>query len=406
MISVLVSIPKVLHDTLQNALSDTKKFDKMESKLSKTTTTIFTVMSSLAQEVGAINLSQGFPDFEVDQALKDLVKDAIDRGQNQYGPMMGLPSLREKIAEKIFTCYGRTTDPNTEITITTGASQALNTMITALIKTGDEVIVIEPAYDSYIPSILVNGGIPVTYEMKAPDFKIDWSAIESKVSDKTKLLIINTPHNPTGTILQKEDIDAVEAIVLRHGIYLMSDEVYEHLIYDGHIHQSVLAKPSIKDKTIAVFSFGKTFHATGWKVGYIVCPPELSSEFRKIHQFTVFSVNTPVQYALASYLEYPEKWQSLPTFYQEKRDFLNERIQSIPLKPYPCKGTYFQLFDYSQVSDLPDTAFAIWLTKNIGVATIPLSPFYNSGLDQKLIRICFAKKCETIEEALRRLRKL
>ncbi len=376
------------------------------SKLKGTTTTIFTIMSSLATEHKAINLSQGFPDYPVDPILKALVNDAIQNDHNQYAPMAGVPALRNCIAHKINQIYGATIHPDTEITITTGASQAISSAITALISQGDEVVVIEPAYDSYIPSVLVNGGIVRSYEMTAPEFKVDWQEVASLMNDKTRMLIINNPHNPSGTRFTKEDIDQIEQLVCEHDILLLSDEVYEHLVYDGEEHHSILSRPALKDRALVAFSFGKTFHATGWKVGYLVAQPELTQEFRKVHQFTVFSVNTPVQHALAAYMQKHEPWTSLPTFFQEKRDLLNREMENTPFTALPSAGTYFQLYDYSAISDLRDTDFAIWLTKEHGVATIPLSPFYQSGRDQKLVRICFAKKEETILAATDRLKKL
>jgi methionine transaminase len=376
------------------------------SKLKGTTTTIFTIMSSLATEHKAINLSQGFPDYPVDPILKALVNEAIQNDHNQYAPMAGVPALRHCIASKINQLYGATLHPDTEITITTGASQAISSAITALISPGDEVVVIEPAYDSYIPSVLVNGGIVRSYEMTAPEFKVDWQEVASLINDHTRMLIINNPHNPSGTRFSKEDIDQIEQLVCKHDILLLSDEVYEHLVYDGKEHHSILSRPALKDRAMVAFSFGKTFHATGWKVGYLVAPPELTQEFRKVHQFTVFSVNTPVQHALAAYMQKHEPWTSLPTFFQEKRDLLNLEMGNTPFAALPSAGTYFQLYDYSAISDLRDTDFAIWLTKAHGVATIPLSPFYQSGRDQKLVRICFAKKEETILAATDRLKKL
>jgi methionine transaminase len=377
---------------------------EINSKLAKATTTIFTTMSALSTKHGAINLSQGFPDYPVDPTLKKLVSEAIYADYNQYAPMTGVPELRLKITEKVHNSYGCIIDPEMEVTITTGASQAISSTITAMIRPGDEVIVIEPAYDSYIPSVLVNGGIVRIFEMRAPEFKVDWEAVEQMINNNTKMLIINNPHNPTGTRLTTNDIDQLEKIVLKHGIYLLSDEVYEHLVYDDKAHHSILSRPALRSQALVVFSFGKTFHATGWKTGYIICTRELSVEFRKVHQFTVFSVNTPVQYALAKYMEDTDNWLRLPGFFQQKRDLFQSLMSNSAFRPLNSFGTYFQLYDYSEISSLPDTAFAIWLTENFGVATIPLSPFYQSGLDQKLIRICFAKKEETLAQAADRLR--
>lgn len=376
---------------------------EFQSKLSRTTTTIFTTMSSLATEHSAINLSQGFPDYPVHPELKRLVAEAIQNDHNQYAPMMGIQALRQKITEKVADSYGRILDPNQEITITTGASQAISSAITALIQLGDEVIVIEPAYDSYIPSIVVNGGIPVIYEMRAPEFNIDWDEIESLISSKTKLLIINNPHNPTGTRLNESDIDQIERIVLKHGILLLSDEVYEHLVFDGQLHSSILKRPALNAQSLVAFSFGKTFHATGWKVGYLIASSKFTTEFRKVHQFTVFSVNTPVQHAIAKFMEDSDHWRRLPVFFQEKRDYLQSAMKQTRFQALPCEGTYFQLYQYDRISDLSEAEFAIWLTKTHKVATIPLSPFYSSGLDQKLIRICFAKQQSTLQSAVERL---
>lgn len=375
----------------------------IHSKLPRTSTTIFTVMSALAAAHHAVNLSQGFPDYPVHPRLKTLVAEAIQADHNQYAPMAGVPALRQQIALKIARSYAWTPDPDAEITVTTGASQAICSAITMLIRPGDEVIVLEPAYDSYIPSILVNGGIPVVYEMRGPEFRVDWEAVEALVTPRTRLLVINNPHNPTGTTMGAEDLAAVERIITRHELLLLSDEVYEHLVYDGARHHSVLSSPALRARSMTAFSFGKTFHATGWKVGYLVAPPALTAEFRKVHQFTVFSVNTPVQHALAIFLQDPGHWQSLPAFFQQKRDLLQTGMQRTSFKALPSRGTYFQLYDYSAVSELPDLEFARWLTTTHGVATIPLSPFYSSGLDQRLVRICFAKRSETLEAALGRL---
>jgi len=379
---------------------------ELESKLPKVSTSIFSVMSKLALEYSAINLSQGFPDYPADQKLKDLVCKYIQADYNQYAPMPGVPSLLEQISLKIENSYGWKPNPLTEVTVTTGASQAICSAIGMIISHGDEAIVIEPAYDSYVPAIYMNGGKAVVYEMSAPDFKVDWMKLEALITPRTKLLIINNPHNPTGTIFTRDDMNAVERICEQHDLLLLSDEVYEHLVFGGASHESILKYPQLRKRGMAVFSFGKSLHATGWKTGYLIAPPELTAEFRKVHQFTVFCVNTPAQHAIAEYLSEQKDWSMLGLFFERKRELLLAGLESTPLKPLKCEGTYFQLYDYSAVSDLKEEEFAVWLTKNYGVATIPLAPFYRTGLDQKLVRICFAKKDETLYEGIRRLQKL
>ena len=378
---------------------------QLQSKLPNVGTTIFTVMSALANEHNAINLSQGFPDFPSSQRLIDLVTRAMQKGFNQYAPMAGVPALREAIARKISDMYSISVHPD-EITVTSGATQALFTAISAFVRPGDEVVILEPAYDSYRPAVEVNGGLPVIYEMQAPDYEIDWSAVQQLFSDRTRMIIINTPHNPTGTILRNEDLQALERIVAGTEILVLSDEVYEHLIYDGEEHQSVLRFPNLRERSLVVYSFGKTFHNTGWKMGYCVAPQDLMAEFRKVHQFNVFSVNTPMQYALAEFLKTPEEYLGLNDFYQQKRDFLAQVMDGSPLKPFPSKGTYFQLFDYKNISVEPDKEFAKRLTTEFGVAAIPISVFYSSGRDEHVIRLCFAKKEETLREAGKLLSKI
>ncbi len=375
-------------------------------KLPQVGTTIFTVMSALANECGAINLSQGFPDFSAPERLIDLVYRYMREGYNQYAPMAGVAALRERLASKISQCYDQDVDPDAEITITAGGTQALFTAIAAFVLPGDEVVLIEPAYDSYAPSVETVGGIPVAYQLKAPDYRVDWEELGALVTDKTRMIIINTPHNPTGTVLEEEDLLALQAITSGTNILVLSDEVYEHLIYDGRQHQSVLRYPELRQRSLAVYSFGKTFHTTGWKVGYCVAPPQLTRGFRKVHQFNVFTVNTPVQYALADYLSDPETYTHLSDFYQRKRDFFLQALDGCLLRPLPSRGTYFQLFDYRAISDAPDTDFARWLTCEVGVAAIPVSVFYRSGHDDKVIRLCFAKKEATLEAAGKRLRSL
>lgn len=376
------------------------------SKLPKVGTTIFTVMSALANKHKAINLSQGFPNFPSSSTLNRLVFDYMDKGYNQYAPMAGVLPLREQLAQKVERMYNTTIHPDTEITITAGATQAIFTAITAFVKAGDEVIILEPAYDSYKPAVEVNGGKAVIYEMQAPDYKVDWDAIQQLISPATRMIIINTPHNPTGTTLKAADLKALAEITRDTNILIISDEVYEHLIYDEQAHQSVLRYPELWQRSMATYSFGKTFHNTGWKVGYCLAPAPLMEEFRKVHQFNVFSVNTPVQHALAAYLATPEHYLSLPGFYQEKRDFFLELMKDTPLKPLRCEGTYFYTFDYSAISDETDMAFAQRLTVDYGVAVIPVSAFYSNENPGKVIRFCFAKTNETMIEAGKRLKKL
>ncbi len=376
------------------------------SKLPNVGTTIFTVMSALANEYQAINLSQGFPNFLSSPQLIDLVYRHMQAGNNQYAPMAGLLALRIRISEKINALYGAIVDPSEEVTITAGGTQALFTAIAAFIKPNDEVIIIEPAYDSYRPSIEVNGGKAIVYELNMPDYRIDWQGFATLLTPKTRMVIINTPHNPTGAIWMEEDMLQLQKLVAGTNILVLSDEVYEHLIYDGYEHQSVLKYPELRRRSLAVYSFGKTFHNTGWKIGYCVAPPELTAEFRKVHQFNVFSVNTPVQHALADFLETPEEYRSLPAFYQEKRDFFLQQMEGARLKPLNCKGTYFQLFDYSAISDESDVDFARRMTVAFGVAVIPVSAFYSSGKDEKVIRICFAKTAETLRQAAAMLQKV
>ena len=372
---------------------------QIHSKLPNVGTTIFSVMSALANEHGAINLSQGFPNFSSPQELTDLVCYYLQQGYNQYAPMPGLMELREAIAQKAKQTYGVSINPDTEITVTAGATQALYCSIAAFVRPGDEVILLEPCYDSYRPAIEANGGTPVIYELKAPDYKVDWGQFEQLLSPSTRMIIINTPHNPTGTILESEDLLALQRITSGTDILVLSDEVYEHLIYDGAAHQSVIRYPELRSRSLATFSFGKTFHNTGWKVGYCIAPPELTKEFRKVHQFNVFSVHRPTQHALADYLQDASTYESLPSFFAEKRDLLLELMNASRFKPLLCKGTYFCNFDYSAISDEPDRDFARRLTTEYGVAAIPVSAFYSSRRDDRVIRLCFAKTAETLRSA-------
>lgn len=371
----------------------------IKSKLPNVGTTIFTKMSAFANEHQAINLSQGFPDFDPDSELMDLVTFHIQHGKNQYAPMAGVYDLRAAIAAKVNNSYHSKVNPDTNINITAGGTQAIFTSIMAFVNKGDEVIIIEPAFDCYGPAINLVGATVVPYEMKAPDFHIDWKTFESLVTPKTSMIIINTPHNPTGTILLEDDFMHLERIVKNKNIIILSDEVYEHLIFDGEKHCSILKFPSLCEKSIAIFSFGKTFHCTGWKVGYAIMAEPLMKEFRKVHQFNVFSVNSFVQYALADYLQNPSHYQSLPEFYQRKRDLLSQYISNSRLKLIPSKGSYFVLADYSAVSSLNDVEFAEWLTINHKLACIPVSVFYSSGQQDQLVRFCFAKSEAVLVEA-------
>jgi methionine transaminase len=375
-----------------------------QSKLPNVGTTIFTVMSALAEQHGAINLSQGFPNFDTPEALKRLVNKYLKKGMNQYAPMTGLPVLRERLAEKIKFLYQNTINPQTEITITAGGTQGLFTAIAAFVKAGDEVITIEPAYDSYAPSIELVGGVVVPYRLEAPQYQIDWEAFSKLITAKTRMIIINTPNNPTGKILKINDLQQLEKITEGSDILILSDEVYEHLIFDGQTHQSVMRFPKLFQRSIASFSFGKTFHATGWKMGYVVAPETLMHEFRKVHQFNVFSVNTPLQYAIAEYLVDKNNYLHLPDFYQKKRDFFLNVMKNSRFKPLKSEGTYFQLFDYQAISDELDVDFSKRLTTEFGVAAIPVSVFYtNEQKESKIIRLCFAKTEATLAEAAKRL---
>jgi methionine aminotransferase len=377
---------------------------ELKSKLPDVGTTIFTIMSRLAAEHGAINLSQGFPDFDADPALVMAVAEAMAKGQNQYAPMPGLPDLNTAIALKLQSDYGWMPDPETEITVTAGGTQALYSIIGAMIGPGDEVIILEPSYDSYIPSVLSYGGVVKTVQLLPPDYKVNWDEVESLITSRTKLIMINTPHNPCGVVLEQSDLKRLEEIVLKHGVYLISDEVYEHIIFDGHIHQSVLRYPELYQRSFVVFSFGKSLHVTGWKTGYVIAPPELTRELRKIHQFNVFSVNRPIQHGVAYYITHHADFKAIAGFYQDKRDLFLKLMEGLPLRFLPCYGSYFILADYSGVSKLDDRTFAKELTVDGGVATIPLSPFYQKGSSERIIRFCFAKKEDTLIEAADRLR--
>ena len=378
----------------------------IKSKLPKVGTTIFTVMSQLANENNAINLSQGFPDFESSPELINLVNNAMKKGLNQYAPMPGVLPLREQIAEKTQKLYGTEYHPETEITITSGATQAIFTAIAATIREGDEVIIFTPAYDCYEPAIELNGGKTVFVQMHAPNYKIDWEQVKKLITQRTKMIIINTPHNPTGTILEVEDMLALEKIVSDTDIVLISDEVYEHIIFDGNQHQSVSKYPGLAERSFIISSFGKTFHNTGWKMGYCLAPKNLMVEFRKAHQFIVFSANTPIQYGLAEYLKNEKNYLELNSFYQEKRDLFATLIKDSRFEILPSSGTYFQLLSYKEITDDVDTDFAIELTKKNKIASIPVSVFYHQKVDEKVLRFCVAKKEETLQRAAEILNKV
>lgn len=376
------------------------------SKLPDTGPSIFTKMSQLAARHQAINLSQGFPDFDCSPRLVSLVSQYMRAGYNQYAPMAGVIALREQISTKVVATNRVFYDPDTAITVTAGATQALFTVMAALIHPGDEVILFEPAYDSYAPSVRVFGGIPKAVPLLAPDFHVDWATVEQLVTDKTRLIIVNSPSNPTARVLADSDYRQLVRIVRDTGCYILSDEVYEHMVYDGRSHVSVAHYETLRERAFVVASFGKLYHTTGWKVGYCLAPPQLTAEFRRVHQFNVFSVNTPVQYALADFLRDDQAYAALSAFFQEKRDFLIEALETTPFRPLPCEGTYFLLADYSAISQLPEQAFSEVLTARHGVATIPISAFYHDTRNQHLIRICFAKKTKTLAQAVERLRKV
>jgi methionine transaminase len=374
----------------------------LPAKLPHSGTTIFTVMSALAAEHGAVNLGQGFPDFEAEPALLQAVTDAMAAGHNQYPPMTGVPALRQAVAAKLNGLYGSGYEPDRDITITAGGTQGLATALQACVGAGDEVLVIEPAYDSYDPAIRMAGGVPVGVPM-TQDYRIDWAAVRAAVTPRTKALVINTPHNPSGRVATAEDLRELERLAEAHDLFVVSDEVYEHMVYDGALHESVARHAGLRERSFLVGSFGKTFHVTGWKIGFVAAPPALSTAFRRLHQYTVFTVHTPTQHALAAYLADPAPWQGLSAFYQAKRDTFRAALAATKLKLLPCEGTYFQTVDYSAVSDRPEQEFARWLTTEIGVAAIPLSVFYQRPQERRHVRFCFAKRDETLAEAARRL---
>jgi len=378
----------------------------IKSRLPDVGTTIFTVMSKLALEHGAINLSQGFPDFPISSELIALVDKFMKEAQNQYAPMPGTPVLRQAIADVIRRTYSLTVDAETQVLVTAGATEAIFSSIAAFINPGNEVILFDAYYDSYAPSIRLCGGVPVHISLHLPEFRIPWDEVEARISSKTRMIIINTPHNPLGTILSNEDLMQLESLALKYGLIVISDEVYERLVYDGETHQSVLRYPALATQSLACYSFGKTFHATGWKVGYVVGPAALVAEVKKAHQFIVFSVNTPVQLALAEYLRTPANYEGLAPFFQAKRNFFLENLKGSSFRPLQTKGSYFQLLSYESISTLSDYEMAVDLTKRFKVACIPVSVFYNDRTDAKLLRFCFAKREETLFEACKILRTL
>ena len=376
------------------------------SKLPNVGTTIFTVMSQLAAETGAINLSQGFPDFDGPQALRDALSRHVAEGHNQYAPMTGLPALRQQVAAKIARSYGRKVDPETEITITPGATQAIFCAIQTVVQPGDEVIIFDPCYDSYEPSVELAGGRCVHVQLTLGEFAIDWQKLSDTISPRTRMIVINSPHNPSGALITRADLDRLAALIADRDIYLLSDEVYEHLVFDGVQHASVLAHEELYQRAFVVSSFGKTYHVTGWKTGYVVAPPALTAELRKIHQYVSFCGVTPLQYALADFMaEHPEHVEELPAFYQAKRDFFCDRLKASRFSFTPVGGTYFQLVDYSQIRpDLNDVDMSLWMTREHGVASIPISVFYqNPPEGQRLIRLCFPKREETLRQAAEKL---
>jgi len=375
------------------------------SRLPAVGTTIFTIMSRLAQECGAINLSQGFPDFSAEDVLFERVAHWMRAGHNQYAPMAGVPTLRAAIVAKVEALYGAAYDPEHEVTVTAGATQALFTAVAALVHPGDEVIVFEPVYDSYVPAIELQGGVVRRARLSAPDYRPDWQAVRALVTPRTRMIMINTPHNPTGTVWTAADLAELAAITRGTGIVVVADEVYEHIVFDGQLHQSVARVPELAARSVIVSSFGKTYHVTGWKVGYVLAPRELMAEFRKVHQFNVFTVNTPVQLALADYMGDASRHLGLAAFYQQKRDFFRAGLAATRFEALPCAGTYFQTVRYAAISDQPDTAFVDWLTREVGVAAIPLSAFSGDGRDERVIRFCFAKREDTLAAAFERLQR-
>ena len=377
-----------------------KLFDgHFNSKLPGAKTSVFAVMTKLARDYNAVNLSQGFPDFPIDEGLIERVHYYMKQGFNQYAPMPGVPELRKSISEMFKQNYNADYDYEKEITVTAGATQALYTAISAFINEGDEAIIIEPAYDSYAPAVLANGGMVKFVSLKFPDFSINWNEVKRNVTSRTRLIILNTPHNPTGSVLKKEDFEILERFLRGRDIMVISDEVYEHLIFDGEVHYSACLFPELASRTMVIGSFGKTFHATGWKTGFVLAPENITSEFRKFHQFVVFASNTPIQYAIADFVKDPGNYKNLGKFYQQKRDYFLKAIEKSRFKAVPSRGTYFQLLDYSAISDETEYDFAKRLVTEFGIAAIPLSPFYHNGQNHQVLRFCFAKQESTLDKA-------
>ena len=376
---------------------------RIDSRFPAMGTTIFTVMSRLAAECGAVNLSQGFPDFQAEPDLFDAVHRHMLAGRNQYAPMAGMPELRQAIVEKVAGLYGTRFDVESEVTVTAGATQAIFTAIAAFVRPGDEVVVFEPVYDSYVPAIETVGGKAVYAQLRFPDYRPDWAQVATLITPKTRMIIVNSPHNPTGSLLTADDLDHLAALVRGTDIVILSDEVYEHIVFDGEAHASLCGHRDLAGRSLIVSSFGKTYHITGWKIGYVVGPAALMAEFRKVHQFNVFTVHAPSQLAIAEYMQDASRHQGLAAFYQQKRDRFRALMAPTPFEWLPCRGTYFQLARYAAISDRPDREFAEWLTREIGVAVIPVSVFYGDGRDDRVVRFCFAKRDETLELAADKL---
>ena len=376
------------------------------SKLPQVGTTIFTIMSRMAQEENAINLAQGFPGFGSDPILLELVAKFTRDGNNQYAPMSGVSELKLALATKTQRTQGYFPDPESEVTIVSGATEALFSALSAVVRPGDEVLVLEPSYDSYVPGILLNGGIPVFVALNPTDFSVDWELVASKITDKTRAIVVNSPHNPSGQVWSKEDVAQLASLVSKRGIFVISDEVYEHILFDGKVHHSLGSHPELRERTFVCGSFGKTFHVTGWKIGYCIAPVLLSQEFRKIHQYVTFSTVTPIQFALAEYLDDPKHYLNLPSFYQKKRDLFVEGLKSTPFNFQASQGSFFQLVSYAHLSKKSDVYVAEQMTRKLKVACIPVSVFYSTKQDHQVLRFCFAKKEEELEEALRRIQKI
>ncbi|MDZ4667096.1 MAG: methionine aminotransferase [bacterium] len=378
----------------------------VKSKLPHVGTTIFSVMTAHANEHVAINLAQGFPDFNCSPKLVSLVNHYMEKGLNQYAPMPGVMFLREKIAAKTESLYGAIYNPETEVTIVPGGTHGIYAAISAVVGEGDEVVVIEPCYDSYVPAIELNGGRAVYYEMKYPNYAIDWNEVKKLINFKTRMIMINTPHNPTGTILTENDMLQLQKILDNTDVVVLSDEVYEHIIFDGNEHQSVARFPKLAERSIIISSFGKTYHTTGWKMGYVLAPENLSKEFRKVHQFMAFSANTPIQHALADFIDDTDAYLQLNKFYENKRDYFQKLIKGSNFKLLPCKGSYFQMLNYAKITQERDLDFAVRLTKEFKIASIPTSVFYQKKVDNNVLRFCFAKSNETLEKAAEKLMKV